>query len=139
MGVEVVIDCQGDLQCQAIHGPSQDRLQTDAPRDNGGEGNHFSPTDLVAAAFGTCAGTTMDLVGKRNGIQIAGTRIQVIKEMVADPKRRIGRLVTDIHFPKSLEGLNGEQKKLLEDAARFCPVKMSLNAATEVTFTFHYG
>ncbi len=138
MGVEVWIDCQGDFQCKALHDPSQVSIDTEAPKDNGGQGRSFSPTDLVAAALGTCAGTTMDIIGKRSGLSITGTRIHVIKEMVADPKRRIGRLVTTIHFPKSVSAYTQEQKNILEDAARFCPVKMSLHANTEVLFSFHY-
>ena len=100
MAVEINITYEGGLHCTATHGPSKAALTTDAPVDNGGKGAAFSPTDLVATALGTCMATVMGLVAQRNHLNIEGLQIQVIKEMTADPVRRIGTLKTRLVFPK---------------------------------------
>ena len=87
MSVEINITYKGGLRCAATHAPSRQRLATDAPVDNGGQGATFSPTDLVATALGTCMATIMGLVAKRNNLNITGLQIQVIKEMTADSVR----------------------------------------------------
>src|SRR5690242_17168808 len=99
MAVEINIIYEGGLECTATHGPSKKNLTTDAPVDNGGKGAAFSPTDLVATALGTCMATVMGLVANRNKLNIDGLKIQVIKEMTADPVRRIGSLTTRLVFP----------------------------------------
>lgn len=122
--VRVEIEYQGDLHCEAVHGPSQSRLTTDAPVDNQGRGEAFSPTDLVGAAMGTCMATIMGIVAQRHGIDLRGMSIQVDKEMVTSPIRRIGRLVTRISVPLPA---SHPQRILLEQAALGCPVHASLH------------
>lgn len=90
---------EGDLRCRLTQTLSGTELITDAPTDNQGQGRSFSPTDLVAAALGSCILTVMGIVAKRHSIDLAGTRVQVEKEMVNQPERRIGRLAVTVTFP----------------------------------------
>jgi len=122
--VQIEIAYRGELRCEATHGPSRATLLTDAPLDNHGKGESFSPTDLVATALGACMLTIMGIVAQRHGIDLKGTRVTVEKHMVADPVRRIGRLPVRIEVPVAV---TPEQKKLLETAALTCPVHKSLH------------
>jgi putative redox protein len=137
MGVEISIEYQGSLHCIAKHSLSGQSIITDAPLDNGGKGEAFSPTDLVGAALGTCIITVMDLVARRSGIDLVGTKIQVIKEMTSIPIRRIGKLAVILTYPKGLS-LSEVDKKKLEKAAHTCPVKQSLHQDVEVEVHFNY-
>ncbi len=137
MAVEINIKYEGGLNCTATHGPSCNTLTTDAPVDNGGKGAAFSPTDLVATALGTCMATVMDLVAKRNNLDIAGLQIQVIKEMTADPVRRIGSLKTRLVFPAG-KPLTPTDRAKLEAAAKACPVKQSLHPDVKTPMEFVY-
>ena len=112
------------LHCSATHGPSATVLATDAPLDNQGKGESFSPTDLVATALGTGIATTMAIVAERHGVELNGMTVQVGKEMT-DAPRRIGRLTTEVHVP--LPG-DHPQRELLEKTALGCPVHRSLAA-----------
>ncbi|HQU41440.1 MAG: osmotically inducible protein OsmC [Planctomycetia bacterium 21-64-5] len=134
--VQIDIAYPGQLRCEATHGPSNTKLATDAPKDNHGKGELFSPTDLVAAALGTCMLTVMGIVAQRHNIPLDGVRASVSKEMAAAPARRIGRLTVEIHVPGEL---TEEQRKLLEHAAHTCPVHKSLHPEIEVPVTFHWG
>ena len=87
--VKITIDYEGDLHCAATHVPSATRLATDATVDNEGRGESFSPTDLVATALGSCMATTMAIVARRKGVELAGTKVEVDKEMTAQPGRVI--------------------------------------------------
>ncbi|AXA36534.1 MAG: OsmC family protein [Candidatus Sumerlaea chitinivorans] len=133
MAVEFDIVYDGNLICRAVHGPSRQTLTTDAPTDNGGRGSAFSPTDLVATALGTCMLTIMGLVAQRRGWDIAGTQCHVVKEMVANPVRRIGRLQVQITLPPNPE-LTDEARAALRQAALTCPVKESLHPDIELVF-----
>jgi len=113
-------------------------LTTDAPVDNGGKGSSFSPTDLVATALGACMATIMGLVAERNGLDIRGLQIQVVKEMVADPVRRIGSLTTRLVLPPG-KGLSAADRAKLEAAAKACPVKQSLSAEVKTPIEFVYS
>jgi putative redox protein len=137
MAVEIDITYEGGLHCAATHGPSKQTLITDAPLDNGGKGAAFSPTDLVAAALGACMATIMGKVAQRNNLDIAGLKIQVSKEMVADPVRRIGTLRTRLVFPHG-KSLSSVQRAKLEAAAKTCPVKQSLHPDINVLLEFVY-
>ena len=121
--VQITAAYQGDLCCAASHGPSGATLSTDAPKDNEGLGRHFSPTDLVATALGTCILTTMAIVGKRHGILLEGARVEVEKHMSQSP-RRIGRLPVRLIVPGHY---SDEQKTLLTNTAHSCPVHKSLH------------
>ncbi len=135
MAVEIDIAYEGQLYCGAVHGPSGARLRTTAPVDNGGTGDQFSPTDLVAAALGTCMLTIMGIVAQRTGLELTGTKVKVIKEMTAVPVRRIGRLVVTITLPPGL-ALSEKDRTSLENAAHTCPVKQSLHPDVVVETEF---
>ena len=122
--VQVSIDYSGMLHCSAMHGPSGTVLATDAPLDNQGKGESFSPTDLVATALGTCIATTMAIVAERHQVELKGMTVRVTKEMASDP-RRIGRLTTEVHVPLPADH---PQRELLEETALGCPVHRSLSA-----------
>jgi len=126
MAVEINVVYTGTLGCAATHGPSGQQLTTDAPVDNGGRGSTFSPTDLVATALGACMLTIMGLMAERRGLDLRGTQVHVIKEMVAAPVRRIGRLVVRITLPPD-RPIDADDRTRLERAALLCPVKQSLH------------
>ena len=138
MAVEMDVIYRGDLACEVTHGPSGATITTDAPVDNGGRGAAFSPTDLVAAALGSCLVTIMGLTADRDGLDIEGTRIHVTKEMAAAPMRRISRLVATITLPHGKKPLSETDRTKLEASARLCPVKQSLHPDTEVVMEFVY-
>ena len=133
--VTITGDYQGDLHCTAVHGPSGSALGTDAPRDNQGRGEAFSPTDLVATALATCVVTTMAIVARRHGVDLAGLRYEVTKEMSADTPRRIARLALQLWMPEAAKGLPAG---LMENTARGCPVHRSLAPAVEQVIEFHW-
>lgn len=123
----------GELRVEAQHLPSGTQLHTDAPVDNHGKGASFSPTDLVATALGACIATIMGIVGERHGIALEGMSIDVEKSMVTEPARRIGKLAVHVRVPGDLDD---RQKKLLEQAAKGCPVHHSLHPDIEIPI--HY-
>ncbi len=134
--VKISARYEGDLRCVAIHEPSGATLKTDAPRDNEGLGESFSPTDLVATGLATCIMTILGIIGRRDGIDLEGMTTVVEKHMVADPHRRIGRLPATVTIPGKLdEG----QKKRLERAAHLCPVHQSLRADIDAPIVFVYA
>ena len=97
--VKISIDYMGGLRCSAEHGPSGDTLTTDAPADNQGKGEAFSPTDLVATALGTCMATIMGIYARGREIPLEGMSVEVSKEMTPAPPRRIARLAVTINVP----------------------------------------
>src|SRR5436190_5187785 len=99
--VEIQIAYEGQLHCTATHTPSDTRLTTDAPKDNMGRGESFSPTDLVATALGTCILTTMAIVAERRGLELNGATARVTKDMVTTPSGRIVRLTVEVVIPQS--------------------------------------
>jgi putative redox protein len=137
MSVTIEIAYLGDLHCEAVHGPSGQRFTTDAPVDNGGKGEAFSPTDLVATALGTCLTTVMGIVATRHQLDLSDTRVQVIKEMTSVPLRRIGALTATITFPHGAR-LSTSDRALLERTAELCPVRQSLHPDVHVTMRFEY-
>ncbi len=134
--VTITMDYQGGLRCQATHTPSKTRLLSDAPVDNQGKGESFSPTDLVATALGTCMLTTMGILAQRHGWSMQGASATVIKEMVADPVRRIGRLRVKLALPIALDS---KAREALEQAARNCPVQRSLASNVDIPVEFVWG
>ena len=125
----------GQLGCEATHGPSGALLRTDAPKDNMGRGEAFSPTDLVATALGTCVVTTIAIVAARRGFDVASARFHVEKHMATDPVRRIGRLPLTVVLPVAL---SAEERQICERAAHACPVHKSLHPDIEAPITFVY-
>ena len=134
--VTIDISYQGGLRCSATHLPSGNTLMTDAPVDNNGRGEAFSPTDLVATALGTCMATIMGIVAERKGIALDGMDIQVRKVMSADTPRRISRLEMDLKMPISA---NHPERKLLEGAALGCPVHQSIHPEIEVVMNWMWS
>jgi putative redox protein len=134
--VSIQMEYEGDLHCKAVHGPSGAELNTDAPKDNQGRGESFSPTDLVAAAMGTCTLTTMGIMARTLGLEIAGATATVEKEMTTSAPRRIARLTTRIQMP---QGFSDEDRLKLERAAHTCPVHRSLHEDVEKPIEFTWG
>ncbi len=126
----------GQLRVEARHVPSGTELHTDAPVDNHGKGASFSPTDLVATALGACIATIMGIVAERHGIDLEGMSIDVEKSMVTEPARRIGKLDVRVRVPGDLDD---RQKKLLEQAAKGCPVHHSLHPDIEIPIHYEWN
>jgi uncharacterized OsmC-like protein len=133
--VKIDIRYEGGLRCAATHGPSGQKLHTDAPIDNHGRGESFSPTDLVATALGSCMATIMGIVADRHQIDLRGMEIEVTKEMSADAPRRIAKLATKIKVPLAADH---QQRALLENAALTCPVHKSLSSEMEKPIEFDW-
>lgn len=125
----------GGLRTEATHVQSGTKIVTDAPTDNHGKGDSFSPTDLVSAALGSCMMTLMGIAADTHGINVDGTRLSITKVMAADP-RRIGEIVIDVHFPSAYEP---KQRKLLENAAATCPVAKTLHPDCKQTIRYFYA
>jgi putative redox protein len=130
-GVPMTAAIEG-LTCRLTHGPSGATTTTVPPKDNGGTGANFSPTDLVGAALASCALTTMALVAQREGLAWGEARASVEKRMTPPP-RRIGELVLVIDLPREVKP---EQRARLEEAARTCPVARSLHPDVQVPIEF---
>jgi len=133
--VEIKVFYEGELHCKAVHGPSGSVIKTDAPVDNMGKGESFSPTDLVAAALGTCYLTVMGISAKKDGVNIEGTKARVEKHMSSDKPRRIVKLVVHIDMAK---GIPKDYRGKLEHVARNCPTANSINPEIEVDLRFKY-
>jgi putative redox protein len=126
---------EDNLRCRATHADSGATLLTDAPKDNMGQGASFSPTDLVATALGTCMLTTMAIAAKKHDIPFTGATVQVRKEMVSEPTRRIGKLTVSIVGPPHV---TEENRLLLEKAAVTCPVSKSLHPDVQTGIVFQW-
>ena len=133
--VEISVRYEGDLRCSARHGPSGSTLVTDAPVDNHGKGESFSPTDLLAAALPACMMTIMGIVAARVGIDLRGMTATTTKVMSTDAPRRIASLHTDITLPIAADH---PHRGKLEQAAHTCPVHKSLRESIEADVTFMY-
>ena len=132
--VEMSLTYEGQQRCTAVHAPSKKKIVTDAPTDNGGRGQNFAPSDLLAAALGSCMLTYIGKAGDKNGWDVTGTRIVLQKEMVADPLRRVGRITIDIYLNREFED---RDMRILTNAVTTCPVKLSISDQIEVPITFH--
>ena len=116
---------KGDLRCECTHLQSGTVIETDAPTDNKGKGQRFSPTDTVCVALATCVITTMGIKAADMNIDLKDTKIDVTKHMLAEP-RRIGKIDLLLHFPSSLQ-LEEKDKTILERVGNNCPVTKSLH------------
>ena len=134
--VSIHITYQGDLHCEAVHGPSGTTLATDAPKDNMGKGESFSPTDLVATALGSCIMTVMGIAARSLNVDLKGATVEVEKHMIATPVRRIGKLPVIVRVPVRV---SDEQREKLEHAALTCPVHQSLHPDIESPVQFIWG
>jgi putative redox protein len=133
-GVVMTATTAPAFKTQLQHGPSGSALATEAPKDNGGTGGSFSPTDLVGAALAACALTTMALAASREAIAFGEAKATVEKRMTPPP-RRIGELVLQILMPS---GLTRPQRARLEEVAHGCPVARSLHPDMKLPITFAY-
>lgn len=131
--VEVTVRYTGDLHCEAVHGPSGARVETDAPTDNHGRGAAFSPTDLGATSLGTCMMTIMGIIAQRDGLDLAGTTFVVRKHMTSELPRRIAKIEVAFDLPIAP---TADQRAGLEAAAATCPVALSLHPEIEKALTF---
>ena len=129
------IEYKGELRTEAVHLKSGKTIITDAPIDNQGKGEAFSPTDLVATALGSCMITIMGIVAEREGITLDGTTAEVEKVMATSP-RRIGEVKIKIKF---IQKLNRDQRDKLERVAKNCPVSGSLSEDLKETVEFIYS
>ena len=126
----------GELRCLASHQPSESVLETDAPRDNQGQGERFSPTDLVATALATCILTVMGIVAKRHGWNLEGSTARVEKTMTSAGVRKIAQLEVWINLP---EHLDDTAQTVLQQAGEGCPVKCSLEGAVPMVLHWSTG
>lgn len=133
--VKVSINYEGGLRCQATHGLSGQKVLTDAPIDNHGKGESFSPTDLVAAALGACMATIMGIMAERHDLDLRGMEIEVTKVMSTDTPRRIAKLETTIKVPLPADH---PRRALLENGALTCPVHQSLHPDVEKPVEFRW-
>ena len=125
----------GELRCKAKHGPSGVELVTDAPTDNHGRGESFSPTDLLVTSLASCEVTTMGIFALRDNVRLDGTKVYAEKHMSTDTPRRVVRIVLKIDFPP---GIHREYRAKLEHTARTCPVARSLHPDITLDVTFSY-
>lgn len=125
----------GNLRTEAVHLRSGQQIITDAPVDNNGKGEAFSPTDLLATSLGNCMLTIMGILAERSGIDIKGTTIDITKVMAENP-RRVQEIIVEFTMPKN--NYSDKEKQLLENAAHSCPVSKSLSAELKQTVTFNY-
>lgn len=126
---------QGGLRCVATHGPSRVMLTTDAPTDNLGRGEFFSPSDLLVTALASCKLTTMAIFADRNQISLAGSKVYAEKYMTTSGPRRIERIVMKIDF---CAGIAAEMREKLENVAKACPVAKSLSESLQQEVVFQY-
>lgn len=134
--VQIEVRYEGGLHCSAVHGPSGATLTTDAPVDNHGRGESFSPTDLLATSFATCVLSSMGIVAARHEWDMSGASATVVKSMVADPARRVGKLTLTVRVPRVTDA---RAKAALERAAATCPVHESLSSSVERPVVFEWG
>ncbi len=135
MSVKTTAVYAGNLMCDLIHENSGSVIKTEAPLDNGGKGTLFSPTDLVGAALSSCILTIMGKVAERENLDLKGTKIEVTKEMVQVPVRKISKINLLVTFPPDLE-LTSAQRTKLRSAANTCPVKARLHPDVEVNIQY---
>ena len=125
----------GDLKTQATHSKTGNQLITDAPLDNKGRGETFSPTDLLVTSLGTCMLTVMGIAAQENNIAIDNTQVRVTKIMANTP-RRVSEVIIEFDMPK--KSYSVQEKGLLENAAINCPVIKSMHPDFKQTIKFNY-
>ena len=126
---------QGDLRTQSIHLQSNNQIITDAPTDNHGKGEAFSPTDLLVSSLGSCMLTIMGIKADSMDLDISGTTAEVTKIMAAEP-RRVSEVHIEIQFQQSFDE---RTQKVLEQAALNCPVAKSVHPDIQQVVNFHYA
>ena len=127
---------EGNLRCNALHLQSKSAIETDAPTDNRGKGERFSPTDLVCTALATCMVTTMAMKAADMGLELKDTSIDVQKHMGSDP-RRIVKIDVEVRFAAALK-LEEKDKIILQRVGDTCPVVKSLHPDIELNTTYYW-
>lgn len=135
-GVRMEVQSAPKFKTTLKHGPSGSEIVTEAPKDNGGTGMSFSPTDLCAASLAACAVTTMALAASREGIPLGEVSASVEKIMTATAPRKIAELKVEIRMPR---GLDAKHRERMEQAAHGCPVRLSLHPDVKVSESFVYA
>jgi uncharacterized OsmC-like protein len=130
------IQYQGDLRCEATHLQSGTLIGSDAPTDNRGKGEKFSPTDLLCVSLGTCIITTIAIRANDLGIELKDTTLDITKHMFKDP-RRVGQIDVNVKFPKSLS-IDEKDKAFLEDIGNNCPVAKSVNPDIKLNIVYEW-
>lgn len=125
----------GELRTEATHVRSGEKIVTDAPIDNQGKGEYFSPTDMLATALGSCMLTIMGISARTHGFNIDGTEIKITKVMGTAP-RRVVEVIVELFFPIDY---TPKEKKIIELSAKECPVANSLHPDLKQTLIFHFG
>ncbi len=126
----------GELRTEAEHVRSGNKFLTDAPVDNQGKGEYFSPTDLLATSLGCCMVTIMGIAARTHGFNIDGTKIDITKIMGTNP-RRVVEIIVNLHFPHN--NYTSKERKLIELSAKECPVAQSLHPDIKQNVRFYYG
>ena len=132
-----IVIYDGELRTVATHLQSGNSFETDAPTDNHGKGERFSPSDLVATALGSCMLTIMGMRAREMNVDLKGTKIEIQKIMRSDPRQIAGINLT-FHFPAHLI-TNEKQQAILEKAAHTCPVRYSINQDIKVDVVFNWN
>ena len=127
---------QGNLRIEVEHVASGTKIYTDAPVDNNGKGEFFSPTDLMAASYGCCALTIMGIVAQKHGFNIDGAEVKT-KKIMANAPRRIEELIVEFIFPHN--NYSDKERRIIELSSKECPVANSLDPAMKITRTIVYG
>jgi putative redox protein len=127
---------KGELRCNATHNQSGTVIETDAPTDNRGKGERFSPTDLLCVSLGTCIVTTMGIKAIDMGIQLDGTTLQIQKHMLSEP-RRVGKIEITLSFPSSLQ-LSEKDKTILQRVGDNCPVQKSIHPDLQTLISYNW-
>ena len=125
----------GEKHCDLTHGPSGSKISTDAPKDNAGRGEAFSPTDLMGAALGSCILTTIAIVAERDGLSVQGSSFRVTKEMNPNP-RKIAKLTVELKLPANIPA---DKRNKLEHIAMTCPVHRSIHPDVLMPITFDWS
>ena len=127
---------KGDLRCECTHLQSGSIIETDAPTDNRGKGQRFSPTDTICVGLATCIITTMGIRAADMGIDLSGTDLSVTKHMLPNP-RRIGKIEVLLNLT-SASSISEEDKKLLQNIGENCPVMKSLHPEIDKLITYNW-
>lgn len=125
----------GELRTKAIHLVSGNEILTDAPKDNHGKGEAFSPTDLLAASLGSCAISIVGIAARTHGFSVDGTNLEITKVMASNP-RRVAEVHVALHFPPN--NYTDKEKKIIEHAVHTCPVSLSLHPELKQIFEIHF-
>ena len=135
MGTTIKTTYLGDLRTENIHLQSGSKIITDAPTDNRGKGEAFSPTDLLATSLGNCIMTIMGIKAMDNNIDIKGTELNITKIMASDP-RRVAEVIMEFNFPD--KGYSQEEKEMIESVAGVSPVPLSVHENLKQTIVFNW-